>query len=81
MEGKKDFAVSDGTSPIPPRAESEGIDVSNGHIEPPARPKEDFFAWLQVLGAFCLNLNTWSAKPPFTSGPICRSTQVRVQVC
>ncbi|KAI1505676.1 MFS general substrate transporter [Biscogniauxia marginata] len=22
-------------------------------------PKEDLFAWLQVLGAFCLNLNIW----------------------
>jgi hypothetical protein len=22
-------------------------------------PKEDLVAWLQVLGAFCLNLNTW----------------------
>jgi len=22
-------------------------------------PKEDLFAWLQVLGAFVLNLNTW----------------------
>lgn len=21
--------------------------------------EEDWFAWLQVLGAFCLNLNTW----------------------
>jgi hypothetical protein len=22
-------------------------------------PKEDLIAWLQVLGAFCFNLNTW----------------------
>lgn len=22
-------------------------------------PSEDWYAWLQVLGAFCLNLNTW----------------------
>ena len=22
-------------------------------------PKEDLFAWLQTLGAFVLNLNTW----------------------
>lgn len=26
--------------------------------DPPA-PKEDLFAWLQVVGAFFLNLNTW----------------------
>ncbi|KJZ79181.1 hypothetical protein HIM_01332 [Hirsutella minnesotensis 3608] len=25
----------------------------------PSPPKEDFFAWLQVVGAFFLNLNTW----------------------
>ena len=22
-------------------------------------PKEDYVAWLQVVGAFCLNMNTW----------------------
>ncbi|KAJ6779799.1 hypothetical protein PWT90_01491 [Aphanocladium album] len=26
---------------------------------PPSPPKEDLRAWMQVLGAFCLNLNTW----------------------
>lgn len=25
----------------------------------PSPPAEDWFAWLQVLAAFCLNLNTW----------------------
>ncbi|TEY80419.1 hypothetical protein BOTCAL_0038g00170 [Botryotinia calthae] len=25
-------------------------------------PKEDYIAWLQVLGAFCLNLNTWQVN-------------------
>lgn len=25
----------------------------------PSATKEDFFAWMQVVGAFALNLNTW----------------------
>ncbi|TQV91608.1 monocarboxylate transporter [Cordyceps javanica] len=28
-------------------------------IASPSHPKEDWRAWMQVLGAFCLNLNTW----------------------
>ncbi|KAJ6035869.1 monocarboxylate permease-like protein [Penicillium herquei] len=28
-------------------------------------PPEDWFAWLQVLGAFCLNLNTWGLMNTF----------------
>ncbi|KAL3481358.1 monocarboxylate permease-like protein [Aspergillus californicus] len=32
---------------------------------PPAAPGEDFLAWLQVLGAFCLNLNTWGLMNAF----------------
>lgn len=36
----------------------------SGHITTSSRlvvspPAEDAFAWLQVLGAFALNLNTW----------------------
>ncbi len=38
-------------------------DVEDGvGPEPPAQssaPKEDLFAWMQVFGAFCLNLTTW----------------------
>ncbi|OTA82741.1 hypothetical protein M434DRAFT_24944 [Hypoxylon sp. CO27-5] len=32
---------------------------SVSYMVEPALPREDIFAWLQVLGAFCLNLNTW----------------------
>ncbi|PQE10385.1 major facilitator superfamily transporter protein [Rutstroemia sp. NJR-2017a WRK4] len=34
------------------------------HPSPPV-PKEDLTAWLQVIGAFCLNLNTWGLMNAF----------------
>ncbi len=33
------------------------VDVQTGQSSPP--PNEGFFAWMQVLAAFFLNLNTW----------------------
>ena len=42
-------------------------DASIGDLQPitngPAPIKEGTTAWLQVLGAFCLNLNTWLVSP------------------
>ncbi|GAB1312624.1 hypothetical protein MFIFM68171_02834 [Madurella fahalii] len=67
MEDKRDFAISESTPPIPHSAESggDGTGVSSGHVEAAPRLKEDLFAWLQVLGAFCLNLNTWGLMNAF----------------
>lgn len=45
-----------------PSREAGGDAEKSGHIttsSPPSAPAEDWFAWLQVLGAFSLNLNTW----------------------
>lgn len=43
--------------------EREKDSSAQAQVEPkqqdPPPPKEDFFAWLQVVGAFALNLNTW----------------------
>lgn len=43
--------------------EKEKDSPAQDHVEPkqqdPPAPKEDFFAWMQVVGAFALNLNTW----------------------
>ncbi|KAI5921762.1 MFS general substrate transporter [Camillea tinctor] len=52
MDDKEDPRVDleDGEQ-IPRQPEHDGAAA--------AKPKEDLFAWLQVLGAFCLNLNTW----------------------
>lgn len=38
--------------------EKSGLTITSS---PPvaSAPAEDWFAWLQVLGAFSLNLNTW----------------------
>lgn len=77
-EKHENTTVSDSQTdvPTPPRAEdraNEKIKKNHGnenHKPEGLRPpeiKEDAFAWLQVLGAFCLNLNTWSAK---SYGPI-----------
>ncbi|PGG99635.1 hypothetical protein GX51_06190 [Blastomyces parvus] len=37
-------------------AQQQG-DIAESSSPPP--PPEDWFAWMQVLGAFCLSLNTW----------------------
>ncbi|PQE28118.1 Major facilitator superfamily domain general substrate transporter protein [Rutstroemia sp. NJR-2017a BBW] len=55
----------------PFRAEEGQIENTVGQKTPqdedPASslPKEDLIAWLQVLGAFCLNLNTWGLMNAF----------------
>ena len=36
-----------------------GQNESEKAVPPDPTPKEDYSAWLQVWGAFCLNLNTW----------------------
>jgi hypothetical protein len=75
-----DRAISESNSqdkpPAPPPTDEEAKEshCNESNSEGLQRPKEDAFAWLQVLGAFCLNLNTWSA--PFRP-PRCR----RVSVC
>ncbi|KAK2593664.1 hypothetical protein QQS21_008633 [Conoideocrella luteorostrata] len=58
--------VSDGRESQSLGAENVDKSLENGQPTEPApdaaagaEPKEDWFAWLQVLGAFCLNLNTW----------------------
>ncbi|RYP43332.1 hypothetical protein DL770_011724 [Monosporascus sp. CRB-9-2] len=35
------------------------VDIDMQAGQPSSPPKEDLFAWIQVLGAFILNLNTW----------------------
>lgn len=50
-----------------PGADNSSQSLENGaptHAAPEptaddSPPKEDVFAWMQVVGAFCLNLNTW----------------------
>lgn len=44
-----------------PRQSSTEIASASPPPERPPPPKENMYAWLQVLGAFCLNLNTWYA--------------------
>lgn len=47
-----------------PDHENCGRDRDEGSPTPASSlPKEDLFAWLQVAGAFVLNLNTWSGPP------------------
>ncbi|KAK2808332.1 hypothetical protein FQN49_008727, partial [Arthroderma sp. PD_2] len=57
-----------------PRSASAEADRSGGEDGPqqdvlespsPVLLDEDMFAWLQVLGAFCLNLNTWGLMNAF----------------
>ena len=36
-----------------------GRNESEKAVPPGSTPKGDYFAWLQVWGTFCLNLNTW----------------------
>lgn len=48
----------------PKHVDADHQDVSETQqdiVEPssPSAPVEDWHAWVQVLGAFCLNLNTW----------------------
>ncbi|KAL4869525.1 hypothetical protein BDV12DRAFT_208375 [Aspergillus spectabilis] len=40
-------------------------DVEAVELRSPSAPVEDGFAWMQVLGAFCLNLNTWGLMNAF----------------
>jgi hypothetical protein len=42
--------------------------TTNLVAEPAASPKEDVFAWVQVLAAFFLNLNTWLVNFSMVSG-------------
>ncbi|EER39491.1 predicted protein [Histoplasma capsulatum H143] len=46
--------------PIPNPKPEDGAQQEDIMESPsPSLPAEDWFAWLQVLGAFSLNLNTW----------------------
>lgn len=53
-----DKPPSDSQEDAPPRQQQRQgeQDVESASSK---QPDEDWFAWLQVLGAFCLNLNTW----------------------
>ncbi|PLB51570.1 monocarboxylate permease-like protein [Aspergillus steynii IBT 23096] len=42
-----------------------GTEKANVESPSPSPPVEDYFAWLQALGAFCLNLNTWGLMNAF----------------
>lgn len=50
--GKTGDIIMEKESPAQIQAQAEAKQQ-----DPP--PKEDFFAWMQVVGAFALNLNTW----------------------
>ena len=58
---EKDLAVN--RIPVPERetktSGNTGPNESEKAVPRDPVPKEDWSAWLQVWGAFCLNLNTW----------------------
>jgi hypothetical protein len=63
IDGEKSISGTRSSEKEPASTGINGVeDHVEGSSEPPAQasiPKEDLFAWLQVLGAFFLNLTTW----------------------
>ncbi|PYI15804.1 MFS general substrate transporter [Aspergillus violaceofuscus CBS 115571] len=48
-----------------PRQNINDVEEQSSSSSSSSVPTEDWFAWLQVLGAFCLNLNTWGLMNAF----------------
>jgi hypothetical protein len=46
-----------------PEPKANGLPLSEDAVADAEPPKEGLVAWLQVLGAFCVYLNTWLVTP------------------